>query len=48
MVQGTLEERIETLLANKRKMADQIVDAAGAGAHQWTRDELMELLKPLD
>ena len=48
MVQGTLEERIETLLANKRKMADQIVDAAGAGARQWTRDELMELLKPLD
>jgi len=48
MVQGTLEERIDTLLANKRKVADQIVDAAGAGARQWTRDELMELLKPLD
>lgn len=48
MVQGTLEERIDTLLANKRKIADEIVDAAGAGTRQWTREELMELLKPLD
>lgn len=48
MVQGTLEERIEELLENKRKMADQIVDAAGAGARQWTKDELLELLRPLN
>lgn len=48
MVQGTLEERIEVLLENKRKIASQIVDAAGTGARQWTREELLELLRPLD
>lgn len=48
MVQGTLEERIEELLDNKRMIADQIVDAAGAGARQWTKDELLELLRPLE
>ena len=48
MVQGTLEERIDKLLANKRQIAGQIVDAAGAGARQWTRAELLELLRPLD
>ncbi len=48
MVKGTLEERIEVLLESKRKIADQIVNAAGAGARQWTREELLELLLPLD
>jgi len=48
MVQGTLEERIEVLLENKRRIAAQIVDAAGAGGRQWSRDELLELLRPLD
>jgi len=48
MVQGTLEERIEKLLENKRKIADQIVNAVGAGARRWTKDELLELLRPLD
>lgn len=48
MVQGTLEERIEDLLESKRQMAGQIVDAATAEGQQWTRDELLELLRPLD
>lgn len=48
MVQGTLEERIEELLVMKRNVANQIVDAAGAGARQWSREELLELLRPLD
>lgn len=48
MVRGTLEERIEDLLESKRRIAAQIVDAAGAGARQWTREELLELLRPLD
>lgn len=48
LVQGTLEERIDTLLANKRAMASSIVGAAGSRAGSWTREELLELLKPID
>lgn len=48
LVQGTLEERIDSLLERKRGMADQIVGAAVEGPRQWTREELIELLKPLD
>lgn len=48
MVEGTLEEKIDKLLANKRGMADEIVDAARAGERQWTREELLTLLQPLD
>ena len=48
MVEGTLEEKIDKLLANKRGMADEIVDAARAGESRWTREELLALLQPLD
>jgi SNF2 family DNA or RNA helicase len=48
LTEGTLEERIDTLLESKRAMADQIVGAAVEGARQWTREELIELLRPLD
>ncbi|MCA9970565.1 MAG: DEAD/DEAH box helicase, partial [Anaerolineales bacterium] len=49
MVEGTLEERIDRLLMRKRGMADQIVRAAvGDSDRGWTRDELLELLRPLD
>lgn len=47
-IQGTLEEKIDRLLEKKRDMADQIVDAAISGEHKWSRDDLMEILKPLD
>lgn len=48
LTEGTLEERIDTLLATKRDMSDQIIDAATADARRWTREELLELLRPLD
>lgn len=48
MVEGTLEERIETLLNRKRGMADEIISAATSADRRWTREELMELLRPLD
>lgn len=47
LTEGTLEERIDQLLAQKRDMADQIVGAAGQIRLQWTREELLEILKPL-
>jgi SNF2 family DNA or RNA helicase len=45
---GTLEEKIDRLLSKKREIAGQIVDAASAGEHKWSREDLLELLKPLD
>ncbi|MFQ5401154.1 MAG: helicase-related protein [Anaerolineae bacterium] len=48
IVRGTLEERIDSLLATKRRIAGQIIDAATKGPHKWSRDELLELLRPLD
>jgi superfamily II DNA or RNA helicase len=48
MTTGTLEERIEQMLDEKRGMADQIVGEAVSGARKWTRDELVELLRALD
>ena len=45
---GTLEEKIDRLLNRKREIAGQIVDAASAGEHKWSREDLLELLKPLD
>jgi hypothetical protein len=48
LVEGTLEERIESLLEKKRGMADRIVGAAVDGPRQWSREELIELLKPLE
>jgi SNF2 family DNA or RNA helicase len=48
LVEGTLEERIDRLLTTKRGLADQIVGAASRGSWSWTREELIELLQPLD
>jgi SNF2 family DNA or RNA helicase len=47
IAEGTLEEKIDRLLERKRNMADQIVDAAVSGESKWSRDDLMEILKPL-
>jgi SNF2 family DNA or RNA helicase len=47
MVENTLEERIERLLQRKQAIADQIVGAARQETQQWTRDELLEILRPL-
>ena len=48
LVSGTLEEKIATLLERKRGLADRVVGAALNQPMQWTREELLELLKPLD
>ncbi|MBN1262522.1 MAG: DEAD/DEAH box helicase [Anaerolineae bacterium] len=48
LTEGTLEERIDALLAAKRHMADRIMGAAKQDAHEWSREELLEILRPLD
>jgi len=48
IVSNTLEQRLDRLLAKKRDMAGRIIGAAGGAMGGWTRDELIELLKPLD
>lgn len=47
MVENTLEERIEKLLQRKQQIADTIMGAARQETQQWTREELLEILRPL-
>ncbi len=47
MVENTLEERIEKLLQRKQQIADTIMGASRQEAQQWTREELLEILRPL-
>jgi SNF2 family DNA or RNA helicase len=46
--EGTLEERIDKLLLAKRGMADRILKATDQKRRSWTREELIDILKPLD
>jgi SNF2 family DNA or RNA helicase len=48
MAENTLEERIEKLLKRKQQIADTIVNAARQETQQWTREELLEILRPLE
>jgi len=48
LVEGTLENELIILLEKKRGISDMIVGAAGDGSRKWSREELIELLKPLD
>ena len=48
LVEGTLEERIDKLLTEKRGLSDRIVGEAAAGARRWTREELIEILRPFE
>ena len=48
MCEGTLEERIVNILERKRDMTGRIMDAANQGVGGWTREELLEVLRPLD
>jgi SNF2 family DNA or RNA helicase len=43
----TLEEKIAALQERKRGLSDRIMEAADRPM-KWTREELLELLKPLD
>lgn len=45
---GTLEEKIALLLEKKRNISDKIIGGAIRQKMQWTREELLELLKPLE
>lgn len=47
LTQGTLEETIDELLERKQIMADHVVDAAESKQLQWTKEDLIEILKPL-
>jgi SNF2 family DNA or RNA helicase len=47
LAQGTLEEKIALLLEKKRDISDRVVGAAVRQEMKWTREELLEVLKPL-
>ncbi len=47
LTEGTLEETIDDLLERKRDLADQVIEAADSRRLQWTREELIQILKPL-
>jgi SNF2 family DNA or RNA helicase len=44
---GTLEERIDSLIEEKRKISGKVIPGA-LDEIQWTREELLEILKPLE
>jgi SNF2 family DNA or RNA helicase len=44
----TLEEKIAVLQERKRGLSDRIMGASAQGAMGWTREELLELLQPLE
>lgn len=48
MIENTLEERIEKLLQHKQQIADTIMGAARQETQEWTREELLEILRPLN
>lgn len=48
IVQGTLEEKIDQLQDRKREIAGDIIGAATTDGLRWTREELLEILKPLE
>lgn len=50
LTQNTLEDRIDRLLSRKRGIANSIMDSVKPdenGVRSWTRDELLEILRPL-
>ena len=47
LVQDTLEEKIVRLLERKRVIAGDVVGAATEGGLEWSREELLEILKPI-
>jgi SNF2 family DNA or RNA helicase len=48
LTSDTLEEKIATLQERKRGLSDDVMGAAAQQQLRWTREELLELLKPLD
>lgn len=48
ITKGTLEERIHALLERKRLLSDLVIGAAIQEKLEWTRDDLIELLGPIN
>jgi superfamily II DNA or RNA helicase len=48
LTQGTLEERIARLLERKKGIAESVIGAVTGAEMRWTREELLELLRPLE
>ena len=48
LTQGTLEERICKLIEKKKGIADSVIGAVAGQEMRWTREELLELLEPLE
>ncbi len=48
LVSGTLEEKIAQMLEQKRNLADQVIGASITQPMAWSKQELLELLKPLE
>ena len=48
ITKGTLEERIHTLLERKRLISDRVIGATLQERLEWSKEELIELLRPLD
>ena len=47
LTEGTLEERIDKLLEKKRGISHSVIGAATTGPLQWSREDILEILKPL-
>jgi len=47
IAKGTLEEKIALLLEKKRNISDKVIGAATREEMKWTKEELLEILKPL-
>jgi len=45
---GTLEEKIISLLDKKRNLSDKVIGSAAKQKMKWSRDEMLDLLKPLE
>ena len=48
LTQGTLEERICKLIEKKKGVAESVIGAVAGQEMRWTREELLELLEPLE
>lgn len=48
LTKGTLEEKIDKLLQEKRQLFEEIIGAPIMGKREFTREELIEILSPLE
>ena len=47
LVENTLEEKIDALIKRKRKIINGIIDEELEGEKSWSREELLEILRPI-